>query len=266
MPKLTVNDIELNVVDRGHGHPVLFVHGFPLNHTMWQAQLDRLAERFRVLAPDLRGFGESGVTEGTVGMPQFADDLDGLLEALGIAEPVSLCGLSMGGYIAWAFVRRYPQRLRSLILCDTKAAPDTPEGAEGRLQTARDVLENGPETLAESMPAKLFAESTLQHQPQLVEQVRQMILTTDPRGIAAALRGMAERPDSTELLPGIRVPTLMLAGIEDRLTTPEEMRSMAEATPEAEFVEVPDAGHMAPLENPSFVNDALARFLAAAAA
>lgn len=261
MAETDVHGGELIVFDRGEGHPVLFVHGFPLNHTMWQSQLDALGSNCRVIAPDLRGFGRSGVTPGTVTMRQFADDLNSLLDVLKITEPVTLCGLSMGGYIAWQFVEHYRPRLRSLILCDTRAAADTPEAAEARLELAESVLAEGPEPVAEAMLPKLFAESTLKSRPDVVEEVRKMIVSTEPAGITAALRGMAERPDSTGLLATLDLPALLLCGEQDRLTTPEEMRGMAETIPDAAFAEIPNAGHMAPMENPEAVNRAIREFL-----
>jgi pimeloyl-ACP methyl ester carboxylesterase len=261
MPKIRVNDIELNVVDRGAGPTVLFVHGFPLNHTMWNAQLDGLAHSFRVIAPDLRGFGDSDVVEGTVSMEQFADDLNALIDTLGIDGPISLCGLSMGGYVAFQFVRKYSDRLKSLILCDTRALADTPDAASARLKTAEAVLAHGPYRIFQAMQPKLFAESTPITQPEIVDRVRAMILNTHPAGIAAALRGMAERPDSSPILSGIDVPTLVIVGAEDAISPPEELRQLAAAIPQAKYAEIADAGHMSPMENPTAFNTALQEFV-----
>lgn len=261
MTESDVSGGELIVFDRGEGHSILFVHGFPLNHSMWLSQLEPLATGYRVIAPDLRGFGRSGVTPGTVTMQQFAADLDSLLDVLNIPEPVTLCGLSMGGYIAFQFVQQYRDRLQSLILCDTRAAADAPEAAQARLELAEAVLAEGPEPVVEAMLPKLFAESTVKDQPSVVEQVRNMIATTEPAGIAAALRGMAERPDSTGLLAMLDLPVLLLCGEEDRLTTPEVMRGMAEKIPDSTFAEIPNAGHMAPMENPEAVNRIIREFL-----
>ena len=195
-------------------------------------------------------------------MDQYADDLAGLLDGLAIREPVVLCGLSMGGYIAFQFWRRYAARLRGLILCDTRAAADTPEAAAARHGMAERVLREGPAPLVESMLPRLFAETTRQRQPQVVEQLRQVMMAGDPRGMAAAARGMAERPDMTPMLGEIRCPTLVLVGQNDVISTPAEMRGIAEAIPGAKFVEIPAAGHLAPLENAAEVNAAIAKFLA----
>ena len=121
MHSCMVNGIRLATVDQGRGPPVLLIHGFPLDHSMWDGQIETISSRYRVLAPDLRGFGQSGVTDASVSMEQHADDLAALMDALGIADPIVLCGLSMGGYIAFEFWRKYSPRLRALVLCDTRS-------------------------------------------------------------------------------------------------------------------------------------------------
>jgi pimeloyl-ACP methyl ester carboxylesterase len=277
---LAVGGTEIWYVDRGTGLPLVLVHGFPLDHTMWTEQIDALAgpnqdpslgptlspaTALRVLAPDLRGFGRSRLgtaVGGKVTMDQFADDLAAWLDSLAIREPVVLCGLSMGGYIAFQFWRKFAPRLRGLILCDTKASADTPEGAAGRRDMAERVLREGPALLAETMLPKLLAETTRQQRPYLVEQLQSVIAAGDPQGIAAAARGMAERPDMTAALGQIRCPTLVIVGQQDVISPPAEMRGLAEAIPGAKFVEIPAAGHMSPLENPVAVSMAMRAFLA----
>jgi 3-oxoadipate enol-lactonase len=227
MKTQTVNGAELAYVDAGAGRPVVLVHGFPLDHSMWNAQIDALSGDYRVIAPDLRGFGRSGVSEGTVTMQQFADDLAGLLRALEVDEPVVLCGLSMGGYVAWQFWRRHGRRLGGLILCDTRAVSDTPEAAASRREMAEQVLREGPEPLVAQMMPKLFAPSTAKDQPELVESLRRVMLQTDPRGIAAAARGMAERPEMVSQLHRIACPVLVIVGELDAISTVDEMRAIA---------------------------------------
>lgn len=262
MKRLTVNGVELATMDRGHGMPVVLVHGFPLNHAMWNAQIEALSARYRILAPDLRGFGASGVTEGTVTMEQFADDLAALLDALEVEEPVVVCGLSMGGYIAWAFWRKYPSRVRALVFCDTRAAADTPEAAANRRATAERVLREGPGPVADAMLPKLTATSTPKMHPEVIETLRQMILSTDPHGIAAASLGMAERPDVTQWLPQIACPSLVIVGQQDTISPVAEMRAIAAAIPGSQFVEISGAGHVSPMENPAETNVAIGAFLA----
>lgn len=263
MARVRLADVELNVLDQGRGMPLLLVHGFPLDHTMWSGQVDALADVCRVIAPDLRGFGTSIVSAGTVTMERFADDLAELLDALEIVEQVALCGLSMGGYVAWQFWQRHRTRLAKLILCDTRAAADTPESARVRRDSAERVLREGPGFLADGMIEKLFAPKTgrAARREEFIEATRQTILNTPPVGIAAALRGMAQRADVTGLLPDIDVPTLVVCGQYDAISTVDEMRNIAARIPAARFVEVPNAGHMAPLENPAVVNEAIRSFL-----
>ncbi len=265
MSQIQLSDVKLNVLDQGSGPPLLLVHGFPLDHTMWFGQIDHFSRGWRVIAPDLRGFGDSSVTPGTVTMEQFANDLSALLDALGVAEPVHFCGLSMGGYIGWQFFRRHRGRVRSLILCDTRAVADAPDAAANRVKLAEKAIQEGAGVVAEAMLPKLFAKATHEKQRHLVEATRQVMEHTDPQGIAAALRGMAQRSDSSGLLATIDVPTLVIVGQEDPISTVDEMRALAAAIPGAEFLEIEGAGHMAPLERPRIANEAIERFLAAAA-
>jgi len=262
MKHRTIAGIELAFVDEGQGQPLLFVHGYPLDHTMWQGQIDALRSRCRVIAPDLRGFGRSGATPGTVSMRRMADDLAGLLDALGIHVPIVLGGLSMGGYVAFEFQQAYAQRVAALILCDTRAGVDTPEVAANRLKTAEQVEREGPQFLVAGMLPKLLAPSTLQQQPQIVQGMAHTILTGQRVGIAAASRGMAARADMTGRLPAIACPTLVVVGAEDGISPPAEMRKLAAAMPAAQVVEIPQAGHMSPLEQPQAVNLHIEAFLA----
>jgi 3-oxoadipate enol-lactonase len=254
--------IEVQVMERGAGLPILLVHGFPLDHSMWDAQIAHLSQRWHVIAPDLRGFGGSQITPGTVTMRQMADDLNALLDALGIDRPVALCGLSMGGYVAFQFWRHYRSRIRALVLCDTRATADTPEAAESRLKMVEHVLRAGTEYVADAMLPKLFAPSTFQSHPNAIRFERRKILAAAPEGVAAALRGMAQRLDVRGYLHEISLPTLVVVGQEDAISTVDEMRGMAAAIAGAEFVVIPDSGHMTPLENPPAFNDAIEQFLA----
>ncbi len=262
--QVSLGSIQLRVLDVGSGMPVLLVHGFPLDHTMWDAQTSTLRDRYRVIAPDLRGFGGSSMpdsAEETTTVEQMADDLAALLDALQIVQPIALCGLSMGGYVAFQFWRKYPQRLRALVLCDTRAVADTPEGAASRMKMVEHVLRAGTQYVAEAMLPKLFAQSTFAEQADVVDFERQKILSASPWGIAAALRGLAIRPDVRELLPSIQLPTLVIVGEHDAISSPEEMRGIAEQIPAAEFVTIPRSGHMTPLENSPAFNAALSAFL-----
>jgi 3-oxoadipate enol-lactonase len=261
MQHVAVSNGMLNVYAQGKGSPLLFVHGFPLNNAMWHLQTEPFSKKYRVIVPDLRGFGESSVTPGTVTMEEMADDLHGVLHGVWVDKPVVFCGLSMGGYVAWQFFRKYRPQLRALILCDTRANADTPDGAAGRHKFADTVLANGSQAAADAMLPKLMSPKTMERWPDLVANVQSMMLRNKPAGIAAAALGMAARPDCTDLLPQIDVPTLLICGQDDQVTPPAEMQKMAEAIPQAQFVQIPNAGHLSPLENPDAVNGAINRFL-----
>lgn len=261
LKRINIHGAALSVADVGQGPPILFVHGFPLDHTMWRHQLAEFSQDYRCIAPDLRGFGQSSVTEGTVSMDQFADDLAALLEALGVLEPVTLCGLSMGGYIAWSFVQRHAARLRSLILCDTRAAPDAVDMAANRRKLAEEVVPHGPELVVKAMLPRLLIPGRTVREPEWVQELRQVMLATNPQGIAAASRGMAERGDARPLLPTIECPTLVIVGEHDVISPPTEMREIASAIPESKFQIIANAGHIAPLEQPLTTNAAIRQFL-----
>jgi 3-oxoadipate enol-lactonase len=261
MPSVYVGDLWINVIDRGLGSPVLLVHGFPLDHRMWASQIDALATRHRVIAVDLRGFGETYGAAGTTTMDRFADDLRLVLDQLRVDEPVAFCGLSMGGYVAFEFWRRHSVRVRSLVLLDTRAVADTEDAARNRRLQADRILATGTDDLADQMLPKLLAPASLMGQPQTVGRIREMIQKAQPAGVAAALRGMAERPDSTGILSTIHVPTLCVVGEHDAISPAEEMRGMAAQIPNAEFALIPDSGHMSTMENPGAVNDVLLTFL-----
>lgn len=259
---IDVSGVRFRVADVGTGPAILFAHGFPLDHTMWAAQIDEFSKTHRVIAPDLRGFGGTDGTLYSVSMEQFADDLIGVLEALEVDQPVTFCGLSMGGYIGWQFAFRHPEWLGRLILCDTRSAADSAEAAANRLKMADIVMKEGPEPVVWAMMPKLFAPFTAQRQPALIALVRQTVMATSPTAIAAAHRGMAVRPDVTAMLSEIRVPTLVIVGEYDAISPPAEMKAFAAEIPDSRFVTIPDAGHMAPMENPVAVNAAIAEFLA----
>lgn len=257
-----LNDTHLHVRDMGSGPVVLFVHGFPLDHTMWSMQWDDLARDHRILAVDLRGFGQSGpVPDSPLTMQQHADDLAALLDQLRVNSPVTFCGLSMGGYVAWQFWQRHQEKLAALILCDTRAAADSEEVARGRRYLAEQVLRNGNEQAGEDLLKKLFAEPSQTHCPDRIQATRDVIRRTAPASIAAAQRGMAERPDMRAHLAEIVCPSLVICGESDVITPPAEMRSMANQLGAADFAMIADAGHMAPLERPEATNRAIRAFL-----
>jgi 3-oxoadipate enol-lactonase len=203
MKKITLTRGDMAYIDRGRGLPVLLLHGFPLDHTMWSAQIEALAPHSRVIAPDLRGFGETPLGEVDpnhgISMEQHADEMAELLSALDISEPAVVVGFSMGGYVAWQFVRKHRGRVKALVQCDTRTVADTDEGRAGRIKMADNVAEWSSERVAEMMGPKLFSARALETQPALMAEVRRVVKNTPPAAIAAAQRGMAARPDVTSM-------------------------------------------------------------------
>jgi pimeloyl-ACP methyl ester carboxylesterase len=260
MTNVNAGGVRLNVVDEGSGTPILFVHGFPLSHDMWRGQL-QLSAKYRLIVPDLRGFGDSEVVPGKATMPQMADDCAALLDAMHVRDKIVLCGLSMGGYVGMQFVKRHGERLRGLVLCDTRAAADSPEARETRLKMADHVRRHGTAAVAEAMVPKLFGQATFADKPEIVAELRNTIENSHPDAIAAAQLGMAEREDVRAMLPSIAVPTLVVVGREDAISPIDEMRAMAEAVPGAKFHIVEGAGHMSPLEMPDEFNRVLSEFV-----
>jgi len=248
--------------DEGPGPVVVLLHGFPLSRAMWEEQLSGIGSTYRVIAPDLRGHGESPAPEGVYTMDEMADDVVELLDSLSISDRIVLGGLSMGGYVALSLVVRYPDRVRGLMLFDTRAGADTPEAAQNREASARAVLAaDSAKELVDAMIPKLFAPITLEQRPERVEPLRAVMENNTPRGTAGALRGMAIRPDRRADLPGIQVPTLVLVGEHDAITLPAEAKALAAAIPNARVEVIPESGHMAPYENPSAANAVILRFL-----
>jgi len=256
-----INGVRLFYSDRGpkNGTALLLVHGFPLDHRLWDIQLAGLSPMLRVIAPDLRGHGQSQVPPGPYSMDQHADDLAALLDDLSVAR-VIVAGLSMGGYVAFAFWRRYAQRVQALILADTRAEPDTSQARVNRDATVARVQEIGVEAFAREMLPKLLAPGSLADTRRRGRAFE--IMASQPlAGIIGALGGLRDRVDSRPTLPTISVPTLVLAGEEDTITPPASGATMAATIPNARLVIVPHAGHLSPLENPSAVNAALRAFI-----
>jgi len=242
---------------QGHGPALLLIHGFPLDRTMYAAQGEGLADIARVLAFDVPGVGRSEPT--TLSMESMADCAARLLDALRIERAV-VGGVSMGGYISLAFARRHPDRLRGLILANTKPAADTSEARAGRRAMADLAIEEGADAVAEKLIPKILGETARRKNRRLVERVRDMIEAVRPDTIAALLDAMAERPDSTPELASIRVPTLVLHSDQDELIPAADARAYASQIPGAQYVEIAGAGHLANLEAPEEFNRAVREF------
>jgi pimeloyl-ACP methyl ester carboxylesterase len=248
--------IRLHFEVHGQGEPVLLVHGYPLSGRLWDAVVEQLAEDYRLIVPDLRGHGASEASP-KADMGTYAEDLMAVLEAADEGRPVVLVGMSMGGYVCLELCRRHRERVRALALVDSRAEPDTPDAAEGRRRTAERVLREGSGVVAEEMAGKLFAPGA---PDDLRAAWRGIMAATAPDGIAAALRAMADRPDSRPLLAELDLPVLVVVGAEDAITPPDGARKMAQSIG-APLELVAGAGHMTPVERPVEVAQALRRFL-----
>lgn len=256
----TIDGIRISYTDSGQGPRILlFIHGFPLCREAWAQQIPAFAPTHRVLAPDLRGLGESETTEGATDMARYADDLAALLVALKIKQ-ATLIGHSMGGYVALAFMERHPDRVGGLVLVGTRAGADSAEAAAKRRATAVKVRTEGPAFLVEDMTPKMLAANNRDHE--LAQQVRALMAPSKAAGVASALEGMANRPDMTARLGQIQVPTLVITGAEDTLIPPSESELLAKHITGAELAILPSAGHLVAFEQAEAFNGRLRAWLA----
>jgi 3-oxoadipate enol-lactonase len=258
--RFTVNGVTLAVEVRGEGPAVLFVHGYPFDRSIWSHQIAAL-DGYRRIAPDLRGMGASDAPDLGYSMEIYAADLAALLDVLGVDEVV-LCGLSMGGYIAFEFLRRWRARVRGLVLMDTRAEADTVEGRKARDAAAALARDRGAEAVTESLLPRVLGRSTRTGASITAERVRGMMSSTPVPGLVGALAAMRDRPDSSPLLPELAgLPTLVVVGEEDELTPPDTARALADRIPGARLVTVHGSGHLPPVERPVETTRALVEFL-----
>jgi pimeloyl-ACP methyl ester carboxylesterase len=237
---------------------MVLLHAFPLNADQWLPQLARVPPGWRYVAPDFRGFGDNEWLPGSVSLAQHGDDVLELMNHLNVRTAV-VCGLSMGGYVAFAMLRKAAERIAGLVLCDTRASADTPEAKAGRERLLALVDREGPAGVAREMVPKLLGETTRHTQPDLTEVLSALIASRSRAGVRAAVEALRDRPDATDLLPLVRCPALVLCGAEDTLTPPAECAGMASRIPGSELVVLEGAGHLSNLEAPVAFNEALAR-------
>src|SRR5512139_712057 len=255
--RYTRQGVSIEYDDIGNGVPLLLIHGFPLDRTLWRIQIAGLSQIFRVIAPDLRGFGQSSDTDGeAVTMDQYAADLKSLLDAVNVKQAV-VGGLSMGGYIALAFYAQYADRVKGLILANTRAVPDSEEGKQSRLANAQKVGEVGSSLLVETMAPKMLGPSA---KPEIEIAVHSMMARQRAPGVMSALRGMAVRPDRTTLLRFATVPTLVVSGSADALIPPSDSEAMHALIPNSRLVIIPDAGHLSNLDKADAFNHVVREF------
>lgn len=256
----TINGIQLFYHD--HGPPdastvLLLAHAFPTSSKLWQHQVTALSGSTRLILPDLRGFGQSDAPAGPYTMEQHADDMAALMDHLEL-EQVVFGGVSMGGYISFAMMRQYPQRVRGLVLACTRAVADTPEGRAAREADAQLAEQQGAKIIADQWTSRLLGPNATLEQHTIIHAI---IAANPSQGIAEALRGMGLRPDSNELLSSITVPTLVIAGSEDTLMPTTELRTIHEGIAGSQYAELAGAGHLANFENPTAFNTVVREFL-----
>jgi pimeloyl-ACP methyl ester carboxylesterase len=259
MIELLGGGLEIAYDEAGSGVPLLFIHGWPHNRTLWAGQMSGLPTQARLIAPDLRGYGGSTVT-GPWTIDQYADDLAALLAARGVDRAV-VCGLSMGGYVALAMLRRHRALLRGLILTSTRATADTQETREKRARLIEFVEQHGVEALASKQLKAMLGTTTFETRPAVREALRELMASAPKDGVIGGLRAMAERPDATELLPTIDFPAMVVGGAEDTFTPPDELRAMAARIPRCRFELLAGGGHVCAYERPAAFNHVVGEFL-----
>ena len=260
MNRVTSGDAEIAYQVLGNGPPVVLLHPFPANHELWLPAAQALITRYRLILPDLRGHGNSGVGEGRATMEKHAADIARVLDDANVGRAV-FAGVSIGGYALFEFWRRYRERVAALALCNTKASADNAEARADRLQAAADVLEKGTEPFFQSMAQKLMGKSTHATRPDLVEGALRMMRKMSAEDVAGVQRGMAERPDSVATLKTINVPTLVVTGDEDLMTGVAEAEVMRQNVPGSEMKVIARAGHYSPWEQPEEVGKVLRQFV-----
>ena len=263
MSTISHGEITIGYDDEGTGDPLVLIHGHPFDRSMWSPQVKRFSRSgCRVIAPDLRGYGESTVVPGMTTLDVFAGDIARLLDHLGI-DQIVLGGLSMGGQIVMEFYRLFPERVRALLLADTFAAKETPEGKRMRHAAADRLLREGMTGYADEVLPKMVAPHNISAAPRTALHVLDMMLNTSPAGAAAALRGRAERPDYVDLLAQVTVPTLVVVGSDDEFTPVADAQLIHDRIPHSTLRIIADAAHMPNLERPVEFDATLGEFLAA---
>lgn len=259
MPTAQINDFPMHYLDLGVGTPLVLLHGFPLDSRIFKHQADAFKDRYRVIAPDLRGFGQSTATT-PFSLNQLADDVHLLLQQIG-ASPCILGGLSMGGYVAQSYIRKYPADVKALILFNTKSESDNEQQQQGRNKMIESVRYGGSRVVAEQMLPNMLGPKTKETNPALVAEVTGIMQACPALTIEHALEALRDRDDHRSTLPQIKVPSLIITGESDAISGPSIMQPIAKAIPGSAYQVIPNAGHLSTLENPSAVNAVLEAFL-----
>jgi len=258
--KKTINGLSVYLSGNNESKTILFVHGFPFDHTMWQKQVDELSKDYLCISYDIRGLGESPAGDGQYTMESFIDDLEMILDELKLDKPI-LCGLSMGGYISLRALERIKEKFSAAILCDTKSEADNNEGKLKRAAGIKRIIKEGLAPFAKDFITNCFGDDFKQSRKEELQKIIEKSSQFNPVGVKGSLLAMLSRTDTTISLSNIKLPTLIICGEQDALTPPSVMKDMFHRINKADFVEIPKAGHMAPIENPQMVNKAIRDFL-----
>lgn len=254
-----ISNISVSYVDLGDGLPVVFLHGFPFNKSMWKDQHNLAKQNFRVIAPDLRGFGNSQ-DDSDLSINLFADDLLALMNELHL-DQVVLCGLSMGGYIALNAIQRFPERINAIILCDTQCNADTEEGKAKRLKSIQDIKSNGITDFTEGFLKNVFHPETLSSKPEIVAGLKNMMLSNSEHAFTHGLKALAERNETCSKLDQINVPALIICGSDDTLTPVSKSQYLHENIKGSQLSIIQKAGHISNMEQPEEFNKIIIDFL-----
>lgn len=257
----SINSLKVFTSGRKENPSIIFVHGFPFDHSMWNNQVEELKDKYFCVTYDVRGLGASPAGDGQYTLESFVDDLESIIQMLKLNSPV-LCGLSMGGYISLRALERIPNKFKAAILCDTRSESDTNEGKLKRAAAIKLINTNGVKEFVSGFVPNCFSENFMKQNSDIYLAIVERSMASNPIAVKGCLLAMSGRTDTSSSLSTLKIPVLVLCGDDDKLTPPSVMKSMADKIPASKFSIVPNAGHMSPVENPDFVNKQINSFLA----
>jgi 3-oxoadipate enol-lactonase len=258
--KRVINELFVYAAGNENNKSIIFVHGFPYDHTMWKTQIEEFSKNYYCIAYDIRGLGQSPAGNGQFTMESFVDDLETIINELKLDKPI-LCGLSMGGYISLRALERMPDKFSAAILCDTKSEADNNEGKVKRAAGIKRINNEGTAPFAKDFITNCFGDYFKQNRKDELEEIITASSNFDPVGVKGSLLAMLSRTDTTPFLDKVNIPTLIICGEQDALTPPAVMKEMQNKIKNAEYVEIKKAGHMTPIENSEEVNQAIKTFV-----